>query len=295
MDKNISSRALLHRRDVIKNNPRFSEAIRQHFAINDSIYKKQPLFYKTMLQEARFNIVLAMCCFVFGNQASSVSEIKELCTRYKIASPNSVIAIITLLRTTGRIKTWRCSDDRRKMMIEPTQKGLDELKRYMSGAFLPVSTLYPDYNININLLDNVPLRHSFFHRAAEYLFRGVTFKKTLPEVGLFIDKDGGRMIMLYLYLQATKNRNPHGAVIEYSASVLAKEFFVSRIHVNRIIKAAQEAGYLKEREDGLIIIYPSFMQLVENYAGLYFAYITHYLNIHPKERLAAISFSATHS
>ncbi len=85
MDNHISSRALLHRRDVIKSNPRFSEAIIEHYTINDTIYKKQPLFYKTMLQESRFNIILAMCCFIFGNQAESVSEIKELCSRYKIS------------------------------------------------------------------------------------------------------------------------------------------------------------------------------------------------------------------
>ena len=82
MDNHISSRALLHRRDVIKSNPRFGEAILEHYTINDTIYKKQPLFYKTMLQESRFNIILSMCCFIFGNQAESVSEIKELCSRY---------------------------------------------------------------------------------------------------------------------------------------------------------------------------------------------------------------------
>lgn len=224
MDNHISSRALLHRRDVIKNNPRFGEAITEHYRINDAIYKKQPLFYKTMLQESRFNIILSMCCFVFGNQAESVSEIKALCTRYNIASPNSVIAIITILKTTGRIKTWRCTEDRRKTKIAPTEKGLDELKRYMSGAFTPVSILFPTFNINANLLDNDILRHNFFRRAAEYLFRGLTFRKVLPEVGLFIDKDGGRMIMLYLYLQAIKNKTAHGAIIAYSASTLAKEF-----------------------------------------------------------------------
>lgn len=85
-------------------------------------------------------------------------------------------------------------------------KGLDELKRYMSGAFTPVSILFPTFNINANLLDNDILRHNFFRRAAEYLFRGLTFRKVLPEVGLFIDKDGGRMIMLYLYLQAIKTK-----------------------------------------------------------------------------------------
>lgn len=208
MDNHISSRALLHRRDVIKSNPRFGEAILEHYTINDTIYKKQPLFYKTMLQESRFNIILSMCCFIFGNQAESVSEIKELCSRYNIASPNSVIAIITILRTTGRIRTWRCTEDRRKTRIAPTEKGLNELKRYMSGAFLPVSILYPTFNINVNLLDNDILRSNFFRRAAEYLFRGLTFRKVLPEVGLFIDKDGGRMIMLYLYLQAMKKNPP---------------------------------------------------------------------------------------
>jgi DNA-binding MarR family transcriptional regulator len=293
MDNHISSRALLHRRDVIKSNPRFSEALKEHDAINDALYKKHPLFYKTMLQESRFNIILSMCCFIFGNQAESVSEIKELCSKYKIASPNSVIAIITILRTTGRIKTWRCPEDRRKTIIEPTQKGLDELKRYMSGAFLPVSILYPAFNINVNLLDSDVLRNNFFRRASEYLFRGLTFRKVLPEVGLFIEKDGGRMIMLYLYLQAMGNKTAHGATIDYSASTLAKEFFVSRIHVNRIIKAAQEQGYLKDRGDGRMTIYPAFMELVENYAGLYFAYVTHYINVIPKERRTVVNIATT--
>lgn len=283
MDNHISSSALLHRRDVIKSNPQFDKAILEHYTINDAIYKKQPLFYKTMLQESRLNIILSMCCFIFGNQAESVSEIKALCSRYKIASPNSVIAIITILRTTGRIKTWRCTEDRRKTIIAPTKKGLDELKRYMSGAFMPVGILYPGFNINVDLLDNDVLRHNFFRRAAEYLFRGLIFRKILPEVELFIDKDGGRMIMLYLYLQAIKNKTAHGAIIDYSASTLAKEFFVSRIHVNRIIKSAEKMGYLKDRGDGHMSIYPAFIELVENYAGLYFAYVTHYINFVPKE------------
>lgn len=285
MDSFISSDALLHRRDIIKNNDNFLQAIKEHYTINDQIYKQQPLFYKTVLQESRFNIVLSVCCFVFGNQASSVSEIKQLCERYQIASPNSVIALITLLKTSGRINTWRSEEDRRKVLIAPTKKGLDELKRYMAGAFLPVTILYPAQNISADLLDNDNFRYAFFRRAAEYLFRGITFRKIFPEIGLFIDKDGGRMIALHLYLQAVQQRGPRGAVIDYAPGALAKAFFVSRIHVSRIIKAAEAAGYLRERKDGLLDIYPSFMQLVENYVGLYLAYTTHYLNIHPRSQL----------
>ncbi|MWT08870.1 MarR family transcriptional regulator, partial [Escherichia coli] len=78
-----------------------------------------------------------------------------------------------------------------------------------------------------------------------------------------------------------------------SVSTLAKEFFVSRIHVNRIIKSAQEAGYLKDRGDGRMSIYPAFIELVENYAGLYFAYVTHYINVVPKERRHAVNMTST--
>ncbi|HHU0690854.1 MarR family transcriptional regulator [Citrobacter sp. Marseille-Q3906] len=283
MKAKTPSEALLHRKNIIKDNPKFRAAIREHYQINDKLYKKQPLFYKVMLQESRLNIALSVCCFIFGNQASCVSDIKELCSRYKIASPNSVIAIIALLKTTNRIKTWRSPEDRRKVLIMPTQKGIDELKRYMSGAFLPLNLLYPEYNISVDLLDDEVPRQDFFRRAAQYLFRGVTFKENLPEVGVFIGKDGGRMIMLYLYLQAIENMTTRGAIINYSSNALAKEFFVSRIHVSKIIKIAQGTGYLKERADGLIEIYPSFIQLVENYTGLYFAYVMHYLNLHPEK------------
>lgn len=283
MKAKTPSEALLHRKNIIKDNPKFRAAIREHYQINDKLYKKQPLFYKVMLQESRLNIALSVCCFIFGNQASCVSDIKELCSKYKIASPNSVIAIIALLKTTNRIKTWRSPEDRRKVLIMPTQKGIDELKRYMSGAFLPLNLLYPEYNISVDLLDDEVPRQDFFRRAAQYLFRGVTFKENLPEVGVFIGKDGGRMIMLYLYLQAIENMTTRGAIINYSSNALAKEFFVSRIHVSKIIKVAQGTGYLKERADGLIEIYPSFIQLVENYTGLYFAYVMHYLNLHPEK------------
>ena len=282
MDSYISPKTLAYRRDIIKRNDNFLPAIKKHYLINDELYKKQPLFFKTILQESRFNIVLAMCCFIFGNQATSVSEIKTLCSRYKIASPNSVIAIITLLKTTQRIKVWRSVADRRKVLLTPTPKGLEDLKTYMSSALMPVKLLFPSCDINVDILEDDNLRHAFFHRAAEYLFRGITFQNIFPEVGIFIDKDGGRMIMLHLYLQSVDIMTTRGAVIEYSASALAKMFFVSRIHVGRIIKLAEERGYLKERKNGLLDIYPSFIALVENYAGLYLAYATHYLNINPR-------------
>jgi len=283
MKKKVTSESLFHQGNIIKNNPKFKAAIREHYQINYGIYRERPLFYKVILQESRFNIVFSMCCFVFGNEASCVSDIKEICYRHQIASPNSVIAIISLLKATSRIDTWRSKKDRRKVLIAPTQKGINELKRYIFCAFSPLNILYPEYNISVDLMDDKVTRYDFFRRASQYLFCGLIFKKILPEVGVFIEKDGGRMIMLSLYLQAIEKMTSRGAVISYSSNVLAKEFFVSRVHVNKIIKTAQDMGYMREKADGLIEIYPSFIHLVENYAGLYFSSVMHYLNLHPEK------------
>lgn len=283
MENHVSYETLMQRRDFIKRNKNFSRAITEHYIANEVIYEKQPLFYKTILQESRTNIILSVCCLIYGQKSTSVSDIKYLCQKYNIASSNSVIAVITFLRATNRIITFRCSEDRRKTMINPTPKGLSELKRYMSSAFIPLITLYPNYNISSNLLDNDVHRCNFFSRVSEYLFTGMTFKKTLPEVEFFINKDGGRMIMLYIYLQAMANEYDGAYLINYSASEFANKFFVSRVHVNRIIHEAQAHGYLEVRKDKRLKVSTKFIELVENYAGTYFSYVEHYLDIHPSE------------
>lgn len=98
MDNHISSRALLHRRDVIKNNPRFSEAIIEHYRINDAIYKKQPLFYKTMLQESRFNIILQYVVLFLAIRLSRSRRLRHCA--HAIISP----ALTALLRSSPYLK-----------------------------------------------------------------------------------------------------------------------------------------------------------------------------------------------
>lgn len=277
---------LYFRRELIKDNPRFEEAIQEHYYINETIYKSHPLFYKAILQETRFNTVLAMCCLFFGKKINSITEIKELFSKYKVASPNSVTSIIAILLATGRIKAWRSIDDRRKTIIEPTDKGLNELEKYMSGALLPLRTLYPNINIDINLIHNKNLRVAFFQCSSSYFFRGLTLINIMPEIGLFICKDGGRMIMLYFYLEAMKNKKSQEQeiVIQYKPQLLASKFYISRMHVTRIISAAQEVGYFTIEGGGFLKINPEFIELVKNYAGLYFAFTSHFMNLHLDNR-----------
>ncbi len=272
---------LRQRCDQIKALPNFHSAISLHYQINQEVYRKQPLFYKIILQETRFNIVLATCCLIYGHQASSISQVKELCAHYKIASPNSVVAITSLLKVSGRLRTFRDNRDRRKVLVEPTDKGLKELKHYMESAFQPLSLLCPGYNFSSSLLDRKQQRHDFFNRAADYLFRGIIYKNILPEASLFLDKDAGRMIMLELYMKARQHSQESSVTINCSWKALARKFSVSRPHIRRMIQAAQEQELLSELCSGDIILHPSFFTLVEDYMGFYFSWVLYYLNVEP--------------
>ena len=87
------------------------------------------------------------------------------------------------------------------------------------------------------------------------------------------------MLMLYLYLLAREQCQENQVTVSCPLSQLAKIFFISRTHTRRILQAAEQAGYLAENEDGSLTLFPSFFELVENYAGFYFAYPLNYLGL----------------
>lgn len=283
MDIQKRTEQLLRRCEQFKTMYGFNEAVALHYQLNLETYKLQPLFYKIVFQESRFHIVLAICCVVFGQQLHSVSEIKEICARYRIASPNSVIAIIALLKASGRLATLRDESDRRKVLLEATEKGIQDLKCYLKGGFAPLNILYPQLNLSESVLDKKHVRRMFFSRATDMMFHGINFHNLIPNLNIFVNKDGGRMMMLYLWIEARKKSQSDNITLEYSQKKLAQMFSVSRTHVRRIFNDAIEYGFIEDEEGSRVTLLPAFFDLVETYTGLYFAWILDYMNLDPED------------
>ncbi len=282
MDIQKRTELLFRQCEQLKSMPGFYDAIALHYQLNLDSYKLQPLFYKIILQESRFNIVLAICCVIFGQTIHSVSEIKEICTRYKIASPNSVIAIVTLLKTGGRLSTVRDESDRRKVQLEATEKGMQDLKLYLKGAFSPLNILYPQFNLSENILDKKNIRRMFFSRAADMMFAGITYPNLLPTAGVFVNKDGGRLMMLHLLIEARKRSSANTVTLDYSQKKLAQMFAISRTHVRRVLNDAIECGLIEDEEGSKVTLLPAFFDMAETYVGLYFAWVLDYLDLNPQ-------------
>ncbi len=278
----ISSELLSRYSTRLLKNPLFTRALLQHCDLMYDLYRRQPLFYKMMFRDSRFNSILSVCCFVFGNQASSLSDVKHLCARYQIASPNSIIAILTLLKTSGRLSLKRDEQDRRKTLILPTPRGLEELKETIICVFNPLQLLCPSPRLNVQLMDNDEYRHNFYYRAAQSLFRGIRFENIYPEACLFIDKDAGRFLLLRLYRLAHDDQHQRQPVIKNYLSRLSRELSVSRTHLRRMITSAIVAGYFVEETAGNLTLTPAFFQLAERYAALYFSWTLYFSNVRPQ-------------
>lgn len=289
MRDNTVTTKLLFLTNVIKDNSQFRMAINEYGSISIGVYKNKPLFYKKMLQETRLNIAKLVCCLIFSNKICSLSDLKITCTKYKIASPNSVTSIIGELYATGLITILRCKSDRRKTAITLTSRGIEELENYISCAFVPMKTLFPGVNIDLNFYSRDMRVKDFFNRVAESLFYGLKFNKRLLGLELFINKAAGRMIMLHLYLDAIKKPTKNTMEIDFSPRTLAMEYSVSRVHVIFIIKSAQDAGYLKIINNVSLVINSIFIELVEIYMAHYFAYIAHCIDAAPNELITAVN------
>lgn len=266
----------------IKSHPRFREAMRHHYDSLLVTYKKQPLFYKTILQSSRFHVVLALLCFHYGDRRAVLADIKEFCVRMELTSLNTVNSLVTLLRITGRMTLEKSEDDRRVLLYTPSEKGLNETRSYMQISIPSLKLLLPENTLSIHALEDEATFTQFFRRSAGLLFDEVILSRLVDNSAMFVDKDAGHIIMLRILLNARQDENGRWW-LQPNYNKTAKELSISRMHLRRIINCGILAGLFSEDNEGLLEIHQSFIEMAESYFGYYFSFILYGLNINPCE------------
>ncbi|WP_225084780.1 MarR family transcriptional regulator [Pectobacterium colocasium] len=273
MSKNEIEEIILLNSKSIRKNKNFFSAVSELYK-NDSEQRiNQPTFYKYVLNESRFNIILITCCFIFTQRISSLKSIKEFCQTNLISSQNTIIAIISLLRVSGRIEAIRDESDGRNIKLEITEKGMKDLTVYISAMVSPLKKLYPEYNFDFEEIEKKSFLSEFFYGISVPLLNGVTYKKINTEIDYYIDKDGGRSLLLYLYIKSEQSNG----TIKYTTNELACEFSVSRTQIKRLLDKLNEFGNFKRYDKNNIETTSSFKKLIEDYLSIYFSYIEFYI------------------
>lgn len=273
MSAELITQAIISNAATIRNRETFFNAIEEFYENDKALMRLQPAFFKHILNESRFNIILMTCCFIFSNSIKSIKDIKNYCEINSISSQNSIIAVIALLKASGRIDTERDSDDRRNVKLVITQKGLKDLKSYIYTVIAPLKTLHPEYDFNMEAIAFKSFLQDFFYGVSVPLLKGVTYKKINTKIDYYIDKDGGRSLLLYLYMKSVVNSMQVNSTINQ----LSFEISVSRTQVLRLVNSMEKDGYIHNISKNNIIVNQSLIELVEDYMSIYFSYIEYYL------------------
>lgn len=166
-------------------------------------------------------------------------------------------------------------------MFNPTEKGLDETRRYLANSLAIFPDLLPDYRLKKDHLENYEGLKNFFIRCADLMFNDVIVSNILPDSQVFLLKDAGHMIFIRLYIESLKQKENHGVTANISYSQIAKETSVSRTHLRRIVDAAAKKNLMTPHENMTLTLHDSFITLAEEYMGLYFAFVLYCLDIDP--------------
>lgn len=251
------------------------EAIKCHYDLLLKQYLTNPLYFKTLFKANRFIVGSAILGIYYTRPGSTFKDIKRFCIGNDLFSSNSLDSFLLFLRVGGRLEVYRDHQDKRKFNYKPTPKALEETRRMINTMLIPYSMLSDNVDLTFYQTHKnfVP---AFFTAYSEVTLNRIFLHDMVPGSGEFLSRDGGHMIMFYLYLESIKQKS---RVIKYNILKAAFCCAVSRSHIRRSLQAAGQIGLLTiEDELHQLTLSQGFLDMVKDYFCLYLASTVHGLS-----------------
>lgn len=253
----------------IRNSPQFHQMILQHGVMIEQTYQHHPLFYKIIFRNSRFIICSTLMYIYYTQSGAALKDVKAFFKGKNIISENSLDSFLFFLRVGRWLEVKKDVQDRRTLLFTPTEYALREVRQLVSSMALPYQIVAPEIPVD-ELLEHGRFLPAFFKNYGQLMAREIYLIDLVPQVGLFITKDAGHMVLLILFMESIRH-NSHMLLL--SSAEIAKFSSVSRTHINRILQAAEKSGLLTTKNNVLIELNSSFIVMAERYFSLYMAMV----------------------
>lgn len=265
--------------EIIRHNPSFKEAMDFFATTFTKIYEKNFLLARIASEEEQYLIILVIVAAHLSrkpdNPRSGIhfAQVQGIASSHKLASPNRVASLLSLLQRAGYLKAQTDPRDRRMQRMEPTPLALSTLRYFATSYLLPVSMLSGNPGL-LGRADDVAFQKRIVTLCYRHFLEFGSPAKTVPAIRVFVSKNAGLQILLRLL---TAGFVPGGEADTryFPFSEISSLFGVSRAHVRRLIEDAEANGLVKVEAEGgrAIRILPAFHQLVETFISAQFGTI----------------------
>lgn len=249
-----------------------NDAIKCHYDLLLKQYLTNPLYFKTLFKANRFIVGSAILGIYYTRTGSTFKDIKRFCIGNDLFSSNSLDSFLLFLRVGGRLEVYRDEKDKRKLNYKPTPKALEETRRMINTMLIPYAMLSESVDVDFYQKHEnfIP---EFFRAYSEVTLNRLFLHDMVPGSGVFLSRDGGHMIMFYIYLKSIKQNS---RAIQFNILKASFCCAVSRSHIRRSLQDAEQAGLLKiEDESHQLVLTEEFMTMVKDYFCLYLASTVH--------------------
>lgn len=237
-------------------------------------FRKLPFLARIMSGEARYLLCTALIAYHYtGNPqhpetCATVSRLQHFATRFQIASPNRVTALLALMQFAGAVRTMRSEIDRRVKLVDFSEPAIAHGDKMAQGTLLPLKLLSPhDYE---QAWETVSGFRGRYYSECLHLYRDARFVALLTEIDMLSTQDAAGELKFMLWVGLANRPADAPPVLAFPYGQIARELGVSRAHVRRIFEKCQEKNLLILHQPGglSVELLPAFSEALLAFVAL---------------------------
>jgi DNA-binding MarR family transcriptional regulator len=178
----------------------------------------------------------------------TLSALQALCAELGIASPGRAAAMMTHLRRIGYIKPDPDPTDRRTRRFIASANMLNAFQTFIRNELSAIALIEPAAQQVADRLTEPEIYKPYCRQMGVGLFRLVSTPRTASTV--FSERNGGIVILYNLAISGEEGDvYPPRGPVRVSVASLARKSGVSRSHVLRLLRDAENLGLLRRSAD----------------------------------------------
>jgi CRP-like cAMP-binding protein len=208
----------------------------------------------------------------------TVSRMKKVCSDLGICSPGRAETMLILMRMFGHLETAPAMADRRTRLLVPSRRLLESVHIRWQMQFDAMAPVLPEIAAAMAVVRQADFTAALIRRLGERFFAGLRLVEHAPGFELFADRNAGVLIAYSLLLAGERgDAFPPQRPVRLSISAAARRFGVSRVHVRKLLRDAEDEGYLARAgsADGEVALQPRFIDATLDFIASAFLYLGH--------------------
>jgi hypothetical protein len=245
----------------LRADPRYAKAVRT-FAGNMLAAGDADRQLDGILKDAGRGVAALCAIYLHFTGGLTLPRLKTLCISFRLISPGRARALLLYLRYLGFVERATTHKKGAPALYVPTPLFLDTWRDHQRAALHAVQILEPSVGLLLDRFDEPGVFETFSKKLCEaFLDAAHHTDVDAPYFRVFMHRNAG--IQIVHTLISASDTFPPAWPIPFSLSATARRFRVSRIHVRRLIDAAQHEGLLRFSDDGAVTLEPAGRRTID--------------------------------